>query len=81
MRFGYKFTEIASTLIATSGSVPLLVDDVRSTLDVKRLFRDMEWGDCWDDAGMKDVIVYLRANRNLNIPPEWRPYIPTELPD
>ena len=81
MKFGYKLLQIAPSLISTAGSRPDFTDDIRKHVDIKELFYEMPWGDLWDDAGMRDVVKYLRGNTNLKIPCEWRAFLPTELPD
>lgn len=32
----------------------------------------MEWGDLWPDAGVVEVIKYLRGARKITIPDEWK---------
>lgn len=49
------------------------------TTDLKTLYASLEWGDGCDDAAMREVIVYLRGSRLLNIPEDWRPLLPTTL--
>ena len=47
--------------------------------NAKQMFRDLDFDDLFEDAGMVDLIFYLRGNRHLKIPEEWRPYLPTQL--
>lgn len=46
----------------------------------KNLFQQLPMGDCWDDAMLFDVAMYLRGSKSLKIPEDWRPVLPTELP-
>ena len=47
--------------------------------NAKQMFRDLDFDDLFEDAGMVDLVVYLRGNRHLKIPEELRPYLPTQL--
>lgn len=35
--------------------------------------------DLWQDAKMPEVIAYLRGNRHLQVPPEYKSRLPTSL--
>ncbi len=43
------------------------------------LFAGLSYDDLWDDASLKDCISYARGSRLLEIPAEWRPYLPNSL--
>jgi hypothetical protein len=47
--------------------------------DAKIMFRDMKFEDLFHDADMPALLTYLRGNKHLRIPSEWRPYLPTRL--
>jgi hypothetical protein len=81
MAFGCKFLQIAPSLIATAGSRPVFTDEIKKAVNVKKLFFDMEWGDLYEDARMRDVIIYLYGNKHLKIPTEWREFLPAHIPD
>lgn len=49
------------------------------SLDAKLVFKNMVFDDLWEDAEMVELVVWLRGNRHLTIPAEWRPYLPTKI--
>jgi hypothetical protein len=50
-----------------------------SNLTAKQIFDRMPWDeDGWDDAGLKDLFLYLRGAKGLELG-EWRPYFPTNI--
>ena len=42
-----------------------------------QLFGQMEWS-AWEAANLEDTVKYLRGCSKLEIPSEYRPYLPTE---
>ena len=52
---------------------------VNSEASLKGLFKAYPMGDTWLDAEMPSVVTYLRGTRLLEIPDDWRPYIPQKL--
>ena len=42
-------------------------------------FQSMAFTDLWEEAGMTEVVHYLRENRSLAIPPQWRELLPHVL--
>ena len=42
-------------------------------------FAEMEVGDVWDDARLREAVVYCRGAKNLRIPGEWREVLPAVL--
>ena len=52
---------------------------VDETTDLRELYRQTEWGDLWDDAFMRSVILYLRGSKKLRIPEGWRELLPHTL--
>ena len=81
MKFGQKIAELVPSLICTAEGKPVFTAELRATTNVKELFGSMPWGDQWHDAGMPAVVQYLKGNRNLRVPADWTPYLPTSLPD
>ena len=50
-----------------------------SNLTAKQIFDRMPWDeDDWDDAGLKDLFLYLRGAKGLELG-DWRPYFPTNI--
>ena len=39
-------------------------------------FQDLDMGDEWDEAKLKDVCVYLRGSIHLRAPPRWKAVFP-----
>ena len=50
-----------------------------STESARELFASATYQDACEDACLKDVVVYLRGCRGLEVPPEWRPLIPESI--
>ena len=48
-------------------------------LDALELFNSQDFDDIWHDARAPEVVRYLKGNRQLAIPDEWRPLLPQEL--
>ena len=57
----------------------LFISEVDEKTDLKQMYANLDWDDMWHDAEMISFIKYLRESKLLEIPPEWRPYLPTEL--
>ena len=49
-------------------------------MDIKAAFAKLELEDMWPDAALYEAILYARGSTHLNIPDDWRPYLPTSLP-
>lgn len=47
--------------------------------DFKKTYKALNWGDRWCDAGMPEVVAYLRGSKLLEIPRDWRECLPAEL--
>ena len=45
---------------------------VDPTCTDRELFSDMSLGDCWGDASIAEVYVYLRGGKYLTIPASWQ---------
>lgn len=52
-----------------------------SGLDGPALFNAMSWHSemDWGDANLKPLLVYLRGNRSLNLPEEWKVVFPKRI--
>ena len=50
-------------------------------LNGPEVFRSMDWETTsfWSDARLKPLVVYLRGNKSLDLPPEWRAAFPGEI--
>lgn len=51
------------------------------TLDGPKIFNDMSWNDemNWDHARLKPLLVYLRGNSSLQLPPDWKAVFPKHI--
>ena len=63
-------------MVADAGAKSVLHDDAD---DARIMFAQLEFTDMWEDAGMPELIVWLRGSTNLRIPQAWRPYLPVKL--
>ena len=79
LAFGSHFASVIHHLIAKSNSIPQPDDEEYSAFDEKAYFANLKFLDLWDDAGVVDIIGYLRGNCRLTIPEGWRPVIPRSL--
>jgi hypothetical protein len=43
------------------------------------IYRACAFSDLWQDAGMPEVVQYLRGNSHLKLPDEWRSVLPASL--
>ena len=78
--FAKKWLSLLPTLRRTAEGKPWPSEETLSALDAKALFAQMQFTDMVPDGGLASVVVYLRGNRHLAIPQEWRPFLPVELP-
>ena len=65
--------------LADNPTKPVLTPETRGTLNAKMLFHSMPMTDTWEDAGVVSLLVYLRGNKHLRVPPEWRPFLPDRI--
>ena len=47
--------------------------------ELPKMFANLPWEDLWEDAGMVSVLQYLRGNKSLCLPQEWREAFPSQL--
>lgn len=47
-----------------------------------QIFQEMEFQNTgfWDDARLKPLLVYLKGNKHLALPEEWRRVLPKRIP-
>ena len=81
LQFGQKITQLMPLLTSTAECRPVFTAEIRAKTNIKELFANMPWDDAWHDAGMPAVVQYLKGNRHLRIPEDWKPYLPSALPD
>jgi hypothetical protein len=79
LAFGSKFASVIPHLIAGAGSTPQPDAAEYLNFDEKAYFAELKFLDLWEDAGMVDLIIYLRGSRALVIPDEWRSVMPAKL--
>jgi hypothetical protein len=48
-------------------------------LSAKSVFTMISNRDLWEEADLISVVKYLKGNKHLHIPPEWRDVLPTHL--
>lgn len=77
VEFGEKIAAECSRLLAAcpKNSDP----DSHAEEDPIGIWIAWEWGDIWDSALMKDVVQYLYGCKDLRVPAQWKPHLPTEL--
>ncbi len=68
-RFGLRFLRILPKLQA-SGCKKF--PDMPPQLDPLQLYKSQTFEDAWLDAHTVDVVNYIRGNKSLNIPAEWK---------
>jgi len=56
-------------------------DVPESIVDGPAIFNGMSWNSemNWDDAHLKSVVLYLRGNRSLRLPSEWKAVFPRHI--
>ena len=79
VRFGHKTLELMPKLKSRGEGMPELPQE--DTLDGPKIFNDMSWNDemNWDHARLKPLVVYLRGNSSLQLPPEWKAVFPKHI--
>ena len=75
LRFGLRMLRLLPQLQKAKASM----QPVPSDLDAKTVFASSTFADLWSDAQMEDCIRYVRGNRSLAIPEEWRAMLPDAL--
>ena len=75
MKFAWKMLSMLPQLRKGKQAAPAVPADVSA----KEIFLSASFRDCWADAKMDACIHYIRGNRSLRIPDDWRPLLPTAL--
>jgi len=44
-------------------------------VDTLAMYRAISFEDLWEDAEVPQCIEYLRGNKSLQIPAEWKPHL------
>lgn len=61
--------------LQSSGCKP--IPPVPEGFDPLECYKGMPFVDCWDDIDMVEVYRYIRGNKYLEIPPEWKDHLLT----
>lgn len=75
-RFGLRILRILPKLLKRGAKMPL---QPPHQWDALEMFKAWPLEDVWADAELDDVYVYLRGNRGLNLPMDWRPVFEIDL--
>ena len=75
MKFGLRMVRLRQRLKKERASRAIPPAD----LDPKQIFASGTFSDIWEDAQMPEVLAYLRGNKSLQIPADWRELLPTAL--
>lgn len=78
MRFAREVLDMVESLKASCKGLPELPADLPPAIVT---FSELQWetSDVWTFVDLPPVYEYLRGNRNLKIPEEWRPFVPKSL--
>ena len=74
--FGAEVADLASEL---QQGIPPSTAAVNDRSSAYKIFKESEFLDLWEEASMTDVVRYLRGNKSLHIPSEWRELLPLSL--
>ena len=75
MRFAWNVIRVLPRLQRDACRQPAKCPD---GLDIHQVFASLDQ-DLWLDAGMDSVLCYLKGNKALNVPADWRPWLPTVI--
>ena len=79
-RFGWRTVQLMPKLKSRGEGMPEVPQN--TPLDGPSIFNSMSWHSDdvnWDEARLKPLLVYLRGNRNLNLPEEWKVVFPKRI--
>ena len=79
MEWASFFVELIPLMVHAAASLADPSPEELATFDAKTAFFNLKFNDLYHDAGMPDLLVWLRGNKALRIPHEWRPFLPTTL--
>ena len=76
-RFGLATAQLMPRLKSTGEGMPTIT--VQG--DGPEIFNSMSWSSdmCWDEVRFKPLLVYLRGNKSLRLPAEWKAVFPTKI--
>ena len=49
--------------------------DIPTNFDPLHMFKSMSFNDLWEDAGAPEILEYIRGNKHLHIPSEWKAHV------
>ena len=75
LRFGMRVVQIFPHLLASCEVTPECPEGTNG----KTIFRNMDYGDSWQDADLRSSILYIRGSYSLKIPDGWRELLPTKI--
>ncbi|CAK9067635.1 unnamed protein product [Durusdinium trenchii] len=70
-RFGLRVLRILPKLQADG---PRVFPAPPADFDPLQCFMSHEFTDMWEDADIPQALWYIRGNRSLNVPAEWKPH-------
>lgn len=78
MRFAREVLDLVEPMKASTSGLPELPENLPPAIST---FTEAAWeeSDVWMFVDLPQVYKYLRGNRNLQIPEEWRPFVPSQL--
>ena len=74
--FGKKVVALLGPLMTQGQGKP--PDSVLPRVKATVAFSKRKWED-WPEADLRGVAAYLRGNKHLDIPPEWKAVLPTAM--
>ena len=81
-RFGLRTVELLPNLKANGEGCPNPSEEELKDMPTgPQIFEAMGWESDinWDDVGFKDLLVYLKGNKNLALSPEWKAVFPRHI--
>ena len=73
-RFGLRILRILPKLQKEGKKAfPPMPEKVK--LNPLKVYTSQTFDDMWEDAGVPEVLEYIRGNKSLKIPSEWRPHL------
>lgn len=78
MRFAREVLDMVESMKASCKGLPEIPPELPPAVVT---FTELEWetSDVWMFVDLGSVYEYLRGNKNLKIPTEWRPFVPKSL--
>ena len=78
MRFAREVLDMVEPMKASCRGLPEIPAELPPAIVT---FSELEWetSEVWMFVDLASVYEYLRGNKNLKIPTEWRPFVPKSL--